>query len=148
TGGRLCPPDTVSFFDISQKTDSLVSWHWDFGDAAMAPNDTSNERHPRYRFSTAGTYLVTLSVTDNRGCSNSITRLVEYGPPKPDFKVVPGVVCLNDPVSFQNYTYGGFSNRYHWRFGDGDTSNLLNPSHTYTDTGIYPVFLRVTRSDG
>src|SRR5690606_11438843 len=56
TGGRLCPPDTVSFFDISQKTDSLVSWHWDFGDAAMAPNDTSNERHPRYRFSTAGTY--------------------------------------------------------------------------------------------
>ncbi len=148
TGGRLCPPDTVSFFDISQKTDSLVSWHWDFGDAANTQPDTTSQRHPRFRFSGPGNYLVTLLVTDNLGCSNSITRILEYAPPVPEFKVIPDVICVNNAVNMQNYTKGGFTNKYHWRFGDGDTSNLLNPAHTYADTGRYDVFLRVQRADG
>lgn len=148
TVGKLCPPDTVQFVDISQKTDTIIKWHWDFGDKANAPNDTTDIRHPKYSFSKLGTYLVTLTATDNKGCVNSISRIIEYAPPVPDFKVVPEVVCLGDGVNFQNYTKGGFTNKYHWRFGDGDTSNLLNPAHTYTDTGEYNIFLRVTRADG
>lgn len=148
TVGKVCPPDSVSFFDISTKTDSLSTWLWKFGDKANAPGDTSNKRHPKYKFSKIGTYLVTLTVKDNIGCSHSLTRIVEYAPPKPSFKVVPEILCIGNPFNFQNYTPGGFSNKYSWRFGDGDTSALINPAHTYLDTGKYTVFLKVRRNDG
>lgn len=147
TEGKLCPPDTVSFYDISQKTDSLVSWHWDFGDPANSTSDTSNLRHPKFSFSGPGSYLVTLTAMDNRGCSNSLSRIIEYGPPIPDFTVVPPVVCVGDQVSFRNFTKGGFTNKYHWRFDNLDTSNLLNPAYIFPDTGWYGVFLKVTRPD-
>lgn len=148
TVGRICPPDSVAFFDISTKTDSLSKWTWKFGDKGKAPADTSNLRHPKYKFSALGTYLVTLTVSDKIGCSHSLTRIIEYAPPKPVFMVVPDVLCAGTTASFQNYTVGGLNNRYHWRFGDGDTSNVINPSHVYKDTGKYDVFLRVRRNDG
>jgi gliding motility-associated-like protein len=148
TNGKVCPPDSVSFVDISTKIDSLSTWVWKFGDKANAPNDTSRLRHPKYKFSQLGTYLVTLTVTDNIGCSHSLTRIIEYAPPKPVFVTVPALLCAGNTVNFQNYTTGGFANKYHWRFGDGDTSNLINPSHLYADTGSYDVFLKVSRNDG
>jgi len=35
-----------------------------------------------------------------------------------------------------------------WEFGDGDTSDQQNPSHTYSNPGAYTVSLTVTSSDG
>ncbi|MCC6321816.1 MAG: PQQ-dependent sugar dehydrogenase [Phycisphaerales bacterium] len=37
---------------------------------------------------------------------------------------------------------------WHWSFGDGATSTLRNPSHTYTAGGLYSVRLTVTGSSG
>lgn len=37
---------------------------------------------------------------------------------------------------------------YHWSFGDGATSTLSNPSHTYTSANTYNVVLTVTDSEG
>lgn len=42
----------------------------------------------------------------------------------------------------------GTSATYLWNFGDGDSSTLQNPSHTYTDFGYYTVSLMVTNSEG
>jgi len=33
---------------------------------------------------------------------------------------------------------------WHWNFGDGETSNLQNPTHVYTSTGTYTITLKVT----
>ncbi len=59
TSGQVCPPDSVQFLDISLKTDSIKIWHWKFGDASVAPGDTSNKRNPKYLFPQPGNYLVT-----------------------------------------------------------------------------------------
>lgn len=48
-------------------------------------------------------------------------------------------VDINDPVNFTDLTVG--ATNWLWDFGDGDTSNLQNPSHTYTITGNYTVSL-------
>ncbi len=37
---------------------------------------------------------------------------------------------------------------YSWQFGDGTSSSELNPSHTYTSTGVYTAQLTVTDNDG
>ncbi len=50
-------------------------------------------------------------------------------------------VCSNN---FQFNASAG--NNFYWNFGDGDTSNLQNPFHSYTDTGTYNVSLIITQS--
>ncbi len=46
-------------------------------------------------------------------------------------------------VSFNNYSVGGFTD-VSWNFGDGNTSPLSNPSHTYSTAGTYNVCLTVS----
>lgn len=55
-------------------------------------------------------------------------------------------VCLPSSYTFYNNSQGG--NVYHWDFGDGDTSDLYEPSHVYSDTGHYEVTLIVSDSLG
>jgi PKD repeat protein len=47
-------------------------------------------------------------------------------------------------VDFQDLTTGGTPVYWRWTFGDGtQTENVANPSHTYTEEGIYNVILYV-----
>ena len=50
--------------------------------------------------------------------------------------------CLPSSCNFTNLSQGG--NQYFWDFGDGNTSNLPDPYHTYSDTGTYSVTLIVS----
>jgi gliding motility-associated-like protein len=54
--------------------------------------------------------------------------------------------CLPNSCYFDNLSQGG--NQYYWNFGDGNTSNLVSPYHTYSDTGSYNVTLIVSDSAG
>jgi gliding motility-associated-like protein len=47
--------------------------------------------------------------------------------------------CVGEMVNFQNLSNGGVS--YFWDFGDGDTSILFEPSHSYDTAGVYNVML-------
>ena len=54
---------TVSFIDLSvSETSTIVDWQWDFGDGS-----TSDEQFPVHTYSTAGTFYVTLDVSDQYG---------------------------------------------------------------------------------
>ncbi len=55
-------------------------------------------------------------------------------------------IGINQSVLFTNISVAGAS--YLWDFGDGTTSTDVNPSHSFTDFGIYPVVLVVTSPDG
>jgi gliding motility-associated-like protein len=50
-------------------------------------------------------------------------------------------------IEFTN-TSSGNINGYLWQFGDGDTSNTDNPTHTYTDVADWSVLLTVTDVNG
>ena len=52
--------------------------------------------------------------------------------------------CIPNSYQFSSQSSGG--NLYYWDFGDGNTSNLMSPSHLYADTGLYSVSLIVADS--
>ena len=56
-----------------------------------------------------------------------------------DFYYGPTPALVNWPVSFTDHSRNATA--YQWDFGDGSTSVLPNPTHTYTATGTYTVVL-------
>ncbi|MEM2875326.1 MAG: PKD domain-containing protein, partial [Candidatus Hadarchaeales archaeon] len=73
---------TVVFTDRSTDSDgTIVAWHWEFGDGT-----TSSLQNPTHRYSSAGTYTVTLRVTDDGGLSSfySLRITVSAPPPPPE----------------------------------------------------------------
>jgi len=94
-----------------------------------------------------GTYQVT--VTDYLGCSESIVFEVEtptIGSPDFDYTsfylTTFNALAVNDPITFNNLSTEQYFSSF-WDFGDGNTSNETNPTHTYTRRGVYDVTLTV-----
>lgn len=145
--GKLCPPDTTKFTDLTVKTSRIQRWKWNFGDPGSgAQNDTSNLANTQHKFSKLGNFVVSLTVVDSEQCVNTIAKLIPYGPPKPDFSIDKNIICQGMGVSFTNSTPG--ANVYQWLFGDTTTSTVKNPTHIYKDTGTFQVKLIAKRTDG
>jgi PKD repeat protein len=91
---------------------------------------------------TGGNYQVT--VTDNNGCTNTIDLVVPGTNPG---DLVAGFNYEEDnlTLSFNNMSSNG---AYYWTFGDGATSSIRHPEHTYANSGTYQVCLTVSGSCG
>jgi PKD repeat protein len=134
-------PLSTAFFDLS--TGSITSWSWDFGDGAGA-----SVRYPKHAYEQAGSYTVSLTVTGELGTSNrTIVDLVQVSAPPPLealFDLVhPGGVAPV-AVQFVDRSTGGVTS-WHWDFGDGASSVLQSPVHSFEDGGLYLVTLTVAR---
>lgn len=70
--------------------------------------------------------------------------------PSADFSGTPVSVCIGDPVNFTDLSTAGGSpiTAWGWDFGDGNSSNQQNTSHTYGAPGTYTVTLVVTAQNG
>lgn len=143
-----CYPLKVQFSDLSIPGDgTLTNWLWDFGDG-----DTSSLKDPQHIYTSAGNYNVSLQVRNSKGCVFSDTRLnyikLNNGV-KADFSLVNSANCRPPtPISFTNNSTGTGSLTYQWFFGDGSSSTLSNPTHTYTTAGSYTVRLIVRNNTG
>ena len=136
-------PLTVSFTDQSQNVPT--SWAWDFGDGS-----TSNLQSPTHTYTESGSYTVSLTVSNAAGTdSHTITGAIQVNPDVPvadfSFSASNGVVPL--AVSFTDQSQN-VPTSWAWDFGDGSTSNLQNPAHTYTESGTYTVSLTVSNAAG
>ncbi len=148
-----CPIHCVNFTDKSTVTnpDVIQNWAWDFGDGT-----SGGLQNPSHCYTNAGMYSVTLTATTNHLCtaSLSIPQMIEVYPmPIASFIPTPLKAGILDPnITFQNTSQGGST--YYWNFGDqyssaaGNTSILTNPSHAYTNSGMYSVNLVVTSIHG
>ncbi len=113
---------------------SITGYAWDFGDG-----NTSSAENPSHTYSSAGNYTVSLTVTDNDGGTGTDATTADIAPPAN----VPPTAEANGPytgtvgVAVQFSSAGstdsdGTIDTYAWDFGDGNTSDAENPSHTYS----------------
>jgi PKD repeat protein len=138
---------TANFTDSSTDSDgTIASRAWNFGDGG-----TSTATNPSHTYASAGTYSVSLTVTDNGGATNTKTTSVPVSsptntPPVANFSFTTSGLTANftDSSSDSDGTIASRS----WSFGDGGTSTATNPSHTYASAGTYSVSLTVTDNGG
>jgi gliding motility-associated-like protein len=105
---------------------------------------SSNVQNPIIPFVTAASNGIFSVVKQANGCSSASTQVDVVVNPTPDavFTANPSQTTLTDPdVQFLNSS--PLEMDYLWQFGDGNSSTLFNPMHTYTDTGWYQVILTV-----
>lgn len=144
SGTSGCAPHTVNFTD---QTTGAVQWEWNFGDGA-----TSSQQNPSHTYTISGSFNVYLKATNSQGCSN-ITYKQQYVKvgtgATPTFTAnIPNLCALPVTVNFVNNTISDGNLSFSWNFGDGATSTVQNPSHTYTSSGTFTVTLNVQSSDG
>jgi gliding motility-associated-like protein len=140
-----CVPVTVSFTEMSPDTD-ITSWNWLFGDGG-----SSTTQNPTYTYNQAGTYGVTLTLTNVYGCVTTLQTdnyVTTWPQPIANFYTVPEIGKTYDPtLTFYSTTD---AQNWFWDFGDGNTSNFPPPiTHTYPDTETnYNVILIVSNEFG
>jgi len=141
-----CTALTCGFTSTSSDPDgSIASYSWTFGDGG-----TSTLQNPSHGYAAAGSYTVTLTVTDNRGATNAVSHGVTVAAanqaPTANFTFsCSGLGCNFTSTSSDP---DGTIASYSWTFGDGGTSTLQNPSHSYAAGGSYTATLRVTDNQG
>jgi PKD repeat protein/predicted RNA-binding Zn-ribbon protein involved in translation (DUF1610 family) len=138
---------TVYFTDKSTSyPDAIVSWYWDFGD-----NSTSDKRNPTHTYLQNGTYLVSLTVRDVDGSTNSSSATIQVRDsiPSVSFSFNPTSLSEGQQISFldKSTAYDGIVS-WLWDFGDGLSSSERNPIHIYTNNGTFMVRLIVVDGDG
>lgn len=130
---------TAAFTNTSTGTNNNTTYSWDFGNGA-----TSNLQNPTYVYTSPGVYTVclTITVTSPGGppCISSICQTITIqggGGCQAYFTYTAN----GGTVSFTNQSLGGTF--YNWSFGNGQTSNVANPTETYAQTGWYNVCLTI-----
>lgn len=123
---------------------SLSSWFWTFGDGG-----SSNTQHPTHTYSSTGNYTVTLIVTSEYGCSDTIVKTIYINPPPvAAFESSPASLKPFEKFSFTDKSYDDIA-QWDWDFGDGmGTSTEQHPQYGYESSGNFTVCLRVTDVDG
>lgn len=134
-----CAPHTVRFIN---NTKGATGFQWDFGDGNTT-RTTKGIDTVRHAYQQPGVYTVQLRAFN--GCSDTTsTEVIQvFAKPKATFTASGSTVCLGDTVRFDNTSDDATT--YTWRFGDGAVSNLKQPVHFYTKTGVYPVVLITER---
>ena len=141
-----CKPFTVNFQNTSP---DVATAAWNFGDGT-----TSNAAGPsvNHTYTSTGNFDVTLTITDSKGCTNTITtpQFIKINPPVVQMTGVPSGLCVNQFFGpGPNVTAIDGVASYLWSFGDGTTSNAATPPvHSYLTPGNKTLTLTVVTNDG
>jgi len=127
-----------------------LTFFWDFGDGATGATGTGVTTSHTY--TTVGNYTAVVTVTDDFGNTTQASVLIRVTAPNQPPTVAPTASTYNGPAPLDvQFTANGADPEnaaltYSWVFGDGATSTLANPAHTYASAGTFVA--GVTVSDG
>ena len=142
-------PLDVTFTDTSTDSDGdSLTASWEFGDGATASGSPVDHQYA------SGTYTATLTVSDGAQSDTASTTIVVT----PDDNLPPTAAFTQDKTAGSAPLEVAFTNQstdpnddplsYAWDFGDGATSALTSPTHSFADPGDYEVTLVVTDPPG
>ncbi len=146
-------PATIQFNNQTVNYSPTDSITWNFGDGSAV----SHAVNPFHIYTTAGTYTVCMRVKRNTTVAGAPPCVSEYcrqititGPPcnlVANFTWYrDSIITIPNSYRFTNTTIPlSSSDSIRWTFGDGTSSNQVNPTHVYTTPGIYTVCLRVQK---
>jgi PKD repeat protein len=147
---------TVQFNDTSTGFISPVSYIWDFGDGT-----TTTEQNPSHTYADPTlSYLVSFTVTGYCGQTDMQIGYISASggslvlqptsvplAPVADFTGAPLSGAAPLDVTFEDLSTNAPTS-WSWLFGDGNSSTLHNPVHTYANPGNYTVSLTAFNSVG
>lgn len=145
---NVCLNQASNFNDSSTvSSGSITNWSWDFGDGT--PLNTL--QHPAHTYVSPGTYTVSLIVTSNNGCKDTLSKnTTVHANPSVYFNALD--VCDNNAVLFNNFSTilpTDTIQSYTWNFADSSPlNNNQNISHLYAASGSYAVKLIVVTNFG
>ena len=147
----VCQNQAINFIDSSTIVNATISdWSWNFGDGTAL----NSAQDPVYTYASYGSNSVTLIVTGNNGCIDTVVKTVEVHP-LPAALFSTANVCDGNNVQFNDIsgipanTTNDVIQYWIWDFGDGSPLNLnQNSSHLYTTAGSYTVQLLTVSSFG
>lgn len=143
------------FVNTSKNVDGStnnLSYQWDFGDPVSGSLNSSTTQNGSHKYNLAGTYPVTLTLTNTNGCVVVVKQDFVVKPlPTADF-LVNTEGCEDVSVNFTDKSTSNVADRklvkWLWDFGDGTTSTQQNPSHVYQIFGNITVKLTVETETG
>lgn len=142
-----CDPYQVKFQNLSTAS-SVLSYYWQFSDGS-----TFSEPNPLKVFTPPGIYSYTLTVFTTDKCIDtsrfiSVQSVTVNPSPVSAFLATPSVTTIFDPdIAFLNLSSSDVV-IWNYDFGDGFTSDLTNPTHTYSHWGDFWVSQTVTNNFG
>lgn len=142
--------DLTVAVDASASTDpdgTIASYTWNFGDGTTGSGKTAS-----HTYAAAGTYTVTLSVTDDKGgvsspVQKSVTAKLPNVAPTAAFTHSANQLSLSVDASGSSDPDGSIAS-YKWDFGDGTPGSGPTATHVYAASGTYAVKLVVTDDAG
>lgn len=140
-----CSPHCVTFVDQSYvKNGGLLNYLWDFGDQSKGQNVNPTHCYTLEDGSIDAEYPVSLIVSTPEGCSDQWRmeeKIVVHSNPYVQFDLVEPWIHMLDPnAEIVNYSIG--ANAWLWNFGDGSTSEEMDPlNHEYDSAATYTITL-------
>ena len=132
---------TINQATFTNNSSSAYKYYWDFGDGSIATG-----RNSVHNYAKPGLYLVNLAISDSAGkCFDFAKELIQVG--DVSCKASYNYVVDGLKVDLTNSSIGN-PDKLFWTFDDGNSSVLANPSHTFSEEGIYNIGLTVSASNG
>lgn len=132
TTADVCFGDTVHFTNTTTSIEPITSWNWSFGDTK-----SSNIESPSHIYSTSGNFEVSLTVTTESGCQDTLSGFVTVFsspglPAVTSYSTCNGIgVTLEGPAGATTATWNPTT--------DLDLTDPVNPVATPSSTTVYSV---------
>jgi PKD repeat protein len=138
-----CLGDLISFDDISSCVNCFIDFRqWTLNGAVISSADSAS-----YIFNETGVYSVNLEVKNTAGCTSNIEKSITiYPSPLANFSTTALFGSPSLIISFDNNSM--YATNYNWDFGDGNGSEIFEPTHTFEDTGTFFIELIAIDSSG
>ncbi len=145
---NICKGDGITF--TIKDSSKVLTWGWDFGDGVIYDSTKKSPITHIYNYHpTGGTTNVTmLYYSTDSACRYAVIKPINIWQVIANFNRNNEVAkkdtvhCVGTLDNFNNLSVS--YNNFIWNFGDGGTSTVVNPSHTYASPGVYSVYIAIS----